>query len=169
MSLWLPCRSPTVIARLASPRYAVLRQARVLPVLSYRTLPYGPLITRYYSSPPPQDHSRSASSTVKTDQPTAEPKTPPTPPGKEVAIPQPALPARVWSKVKHEAQHYWHGSKLLVSEVRISARLQWKLLHGDALTRRERRQVSCNSKHCVSSNAYLLYSHLAEAHYTRPP
>ncbi|KAF8415933.1 LETM1-like protein-domain-containing protein [Boletus edulis BED1] len=46
-----------------------------------------------------------------------------------------------WKKVKHEAQHYWHGSKLLVSEVRISARLQWKILHGESLTRRERRQL----------------------------
>jgi LETM1 and EF-hand domain-containing protein 1 len=48
---------------------------------------------------------------------------------------------RVWKKVKHEAAHYWHGSKLLVSEVRISARLQWKILHGESLTRRERRQL----------------------------
>ncbi|KAF8447460.1 LETM1-like protein-domain-containing protein [Boletus edulis BED1] len=31
--------------------------------------------------------------------------------------------------------------KLLVSEVRISARLQWKILHGESLTRRERRQL----------------------------
>lgn len=51
------------------------------------------------------------------------------------------LSTRVWKKVKHEAQHYWHGSKLLVSEVRISARLQWKILHGEILTRRERRQL----------------------------
>ena len=51
------------------------------------------------------------------------------------------LATRVWKKVKHEAQHYWHGSKLLAAEVRISSRLQWKLLHGESLTRRERRQV----------------------------
>ncbi|KAI6005467.1 LETM1-like protein-domain-containing protein [Pisolithus albus] len=51
------------------------------------------------------------------------------------------LLTRAWKKVKHEAQHYWHGSKLLVSEVRISARLQWKILHGESLTRRERRQL----------------------------
>jgi LETM1 and EF-hand domain-containing protein 1, mitochondrial len=48
----------------------------------------------------------------------------------------------VWKKVKHEAQHYWHGSKLLVSEVRIASRLQLKILRGGNLTRRERRQVS---------------------------
>lgn len=67
--------------------------------------------------------------------------------------PKPSLPAakqqlkeplgtRIWKKVKHEAQHYWHGSKLLVSEVRISSKLQWKILHGEGLTRRERRQAS---------------------------
>ncbi|KAG5654508.1 hypothetical protein H0H81_001149 [Sphagnurus paluster] len=48
---------------------------------------------------------------------------------------------RVWKKVKHELQHYWHGTKLLVSEVRISSRLQWKILQGETLTRRERRQL----------------------------
>ncbi|KAH9063824.1 LETM1-domain-containing protein [Lactarius deliciosus] len=44
------------------------------------------------------------------------------------------------SKIKHEAQHYWHGSKLLATEVRISTRLQRKILQGETLTRRERRQ-----------------------------
>lgn len=64
----------------------------------------------------------------------------PSPPAPK-SDPKEPLSTRVWSKVKHEAQHYWHGSKLLAKEVRISARLQWKLLHGESLTRRERRQV----------------------------
>lgn len=62
-----------------------------------------------------------------------------------VAPKEDLLGARIWKKVKHEAAHYWNGSKLLVSEVKISARLQWKLLHGETLTRRERRQVSISS------------------------
>lgn len=62
--------------------------------------------------------------------------------------PKEPLGTRIWKKVKHEAQHYWHGSKLLVSEVRISSKLQWKILHGEGLTRRERRQVSL-SQNCV--------------------
>ncbi|KAF8959033.1 LETM1-like protein-domain-containing protein [Flammula alnicola] len=62
------------------------------------------------------------------------------PPAPKEPAPAP-LATRVWKKVKHEAQHYWHGSKLLVSEVRISSRLQWKILQGDTLTRRERRQL----------------------------
>jgi len=52
-----------------------------------------------------------------------------------------SLPQRVWKSIKEGAIHYWHGSKLLVSEVRISSRLQTKLLKGGSLTRRERRQV----------------------------
>lgn len=51
------------------------------------------------------------------------------------------LATRAWAKVKHEAAHYWNGSKLLVAEVRISSRLLLKLMRGGNLTRRENRQV----------------------------
>ncbi|PBK96788.1 LETM1-domain-containing protein [Armillaria gallica] len=106
-----------------------------------------PLLARSYSHilrihPPvfPRVYLRAAApssrlrfqSTKSPDQPAVKPS----PPVKAA----PLLP-RVWKKVKHEAAHYWHGSKLLVSEVRISARLQWKILHGEVLTRRERRQL----------------------------
>jgi LETM1 and EF-hand domain-containing protein 1 len=64
----------------------------------------------------------------------------PSPPAPSSALKLP-MSTRVWTKVKHEAAHYWHGSKLLVAEVKISSRLQWKLLHGETLTRRERRQL----------------------------
>ena len=63
-----------------------------------------------------------------------------TPTTQDIVV-KPPLLTRAWNKVKHEAAHYWHGSKLLVSEVRISSRLQWKILQGETLTRRERRQV----------------------------
>jgi len=77
------------------------------------------------------------------------------------------LPTRVWKKVKHEAQHYWHGSKLLVSDVRIASKLQWKILHGDALTRRERRQVSvCIVTHPIHFAPIFI---LAQTNHTRPP
>ncbi|OCH83617.1 LETM1-domain-containing protein [Obba rivulosa] len=79
------------------------------------------------------DGSRNASTAPET----SEPKPSPPAPATESA----PLAARVWKKVKHEAQHYWHGTKLLYSEVRISSRLLWKILHGDNLTRRERRQL----------------------------
>ncbi|KAG8863085.1 hypothetical protein FRB96_009265 [Tulasnella sp. 330] len=51
------------------------------------------------------------------------------------------LSTRVWKKVKEEAAHYYHGSKLLASEVSISWRLLLKLMRGANLTRRETRQL----------------------------
>lgn len=66
--------------------------------------------------------------------------------GKEVAKkdtkPKGTMPQRVWATVKKEAAHYWAGTKLLGQEIKISAKLQWKVLNGSTLTRRERRQVS---------------------------
>ncbi|KAI9475986.1 MAG: LETM1-like protein-domain-containing protein [Benjaminiella poitrasii] len=47
----------------------------------------------------------------------------------------------IWQKIKDEAIHYWHGTKLLGLEVRISSTLTWKLLNGGKLTRRELRQL----------------------------
>jgi LETM1 and EF-hand domain-containing protein 1 len=37
--------------------------------------------------------------------------------------------------------HYWHGTKLLGTEIKISTKLANRLLHGSKLTRREQRQV----------------------------
>lgn len=49
---------------------------------------------------------------------------------------------RIWVSIKKEASHYWHGTKLLGKEIRISARIQGRLLAGKKLTRREHRQAS---------------------------
>ena len=59
----------------------------------------------------------------------------------EAAKPKGPLMTRVWAKVKEEALHYWHGSKLLGKEVRISWRLLRRLMLGYSLTRREKRQL----------------------------
>ncbi|EGG00307.1 uncharacterized protein MELLADRAFT_79269, partial [Melampsora larici-populina 98AG31] len=48
---------------------------------------------------------------------------------------------KIWVKVKTEASHYWHGTKLLGKEIRLSAKYQMKLLRGKKLTRREKRQL----------------------------
>lgn len=48
---------------------------------------------------------------------------------------------RVWAVVKREALHYWHGTRLLGKEIRISSRLLRRLIAGKKLTRREHRQV----------------------------
>jgi LETM1 and EF-hand domain-containing protein 1 len=44
-------------------------------------------------------------------------------------------------KVKREVQHYWDGTKLLATEVKISSRLALKMAAGYELTRREHRQL----------------------------
>ncbi|GAA98194.1 uncharacterized protein L969DRAFT_45822 [Mixia osmundae IAM 14324] len=60
---------------------------------------------------------------------------------KAVDKPKAPLMTRIWTKVKTEASHYWHGTKLLGKEIAISARLQKRLLQGHKLTRREKRQL----------------------------
>jgi hypothetical protein len=47
----------------------------------------------------------------------------------------------IWEKIKHEAVHYWQGTKLLGAEVKISSRLLVKLVRGNSLSRKEMRQV----------------------------
>lgn len=47
----------------------------------------------------------------------------------------------IWEKVKHEAQHYWDGTKLLGYEVKVSTKLVAKMVAGYELTRRENRQL----------------------------
>lgn len=44
-------------------------------------------------------------------------------------------------KIKKEAQHYWDGTKLLATEVKISTRLALRMAAGYELTRRENRQL----------------------------
>ncbi|KAI9374763.1 LETM1-like protein-domain-containing protein [Aspergillus egyptiacus] len=44
-------------------------------------------------------------------------------------------------KIKKEVQHYWDGTKLLATEVRISSRLALKMAAGYELSRREHRQL----------------------------
>ncbi|XXH05530.1 hypothetical protein Hte_011960 [Hypoxylon texense] len=44
-------------------------------------------------------------------------------------------------KIKHEIQHYWDGTKLLATEVKISSKLALKMAAGYELTRRENRQL----------------------------
>lgn len=141
MSVWLPRRSPTLLARnVVLARQFQRAPTPVLPrILLHRALNTSSESRNASTS---SHTTNNPTSTAGTDGPTAEPKNPPPPsPPKEISTQQAPLATRVWKKVKHEAQHYWHGTKLLVSEVRISARLQWKLLHGETLTRRERRQL----------------------------
>ncbi|PYI01008.1 MRS7 family protein [Aspergillus sclerotiicarbonarius CBS 121057] len=47
----------------------------------------------------------------------------------------------IGQKIKKEVQHYWDGTKLLATEVRISSRLALKMAAGYELSRREHRQL----------------------------
>ncbi|KAF9116138.1 hypothetical protein BGX27_004721 [Mortierella sp. AM989] len=47
----------------------------------------------------------------------------------------------LWERFKNEMVHYWHGTKLLGKEIKISTKLAGRLLKGNKLTRREQRQL----------------------------
>ncbi|KAG1711791.1 hypothetical protein DVH05_009034 [Phytophthora capsici] len=49
--------------------------------------------------------------------------------------------AKMKGKVKHELDHYWLGTKLLYADVSTSTRILRRLLKGNALSRRERKQL----------------------------
>jgi len=59
-------------------------------------------------------------------------------------------------KIKKEAQHYWDGTKLLATEVKISSRLALKMAAGYELSRREHRQVRSNSSILLESHMLIL-------------
>jgi len=48
----------------------------------------------------------------------------------------------LWQTTKHEAHHYWVGTKLLGYEMRIASRHAWKAARGKTLSRRERAQLT---------------------------
>ena len=52
-------------------------------------------------------------------------------------------------KVKKEILHYWDGTKLLATEIRISSKLALKMAAGYELSRREHRQVCVLTEYCL--------------------
>ncbi len=71
-------------------------------------------------------------SELATERQGAEEKTEPKKEEKKLSLGQ---------KIKREVQHYWDGTKLLATEVKISSRLALKMAAGYELTRRESRQL----------------------------
>ncbi|CAG8489535.1 9974_t:CDS:2 [Diversispora eburnea] len=53
------------------------------------------------------------------------------------------------TRIKDELIHYWHGTKLLGLEIKISTKLLYKLLKGQKLTRREFRQLKRTTQDLV--------------------
>ncbi|TBU46975.1 LETM1-domain-containing protein [Dichomitus squalens] len=144
MSVWLPRAPPSVLLRTCSRHPHLLVSVRTYAATSQQSrLPLHPLYSQHAPlfSQKLLDESRRglhSSSSQQEASPSTASESKPLPPAPKDDAP---LAKRVWKKVKHEVQHYWSGTKLLAAEVRISSRLQWKLLHGESLTRRERRQL----------------------------
>jgi LETM1 and EF-hand domain-containing protein 1, mitochondrial len=127
MSLWLLCPSSAVVTRTFNRHHHVF-YPRLISTINRQSNQQSRLaFVRPQSTKSVTTEGNANDSKPSPPVPPTEPKAP--------------LSTRIWAKVKHEAAHYWHGSKLLATEVRISSRLQWKLLHGETLTRRERRQL----------------------------
>lgn len=156
MSIWLPLRTRSLISPiLRTSNYnslvsttatgALRRNAHIL-VRSSRTKPQVPghLITsRHASTSSPSNEPKSTASSAEpksTDVATSENLSSSSVPSKATEPQQPFM-TRAWAKIKHEANHYWDGTKLLGKETKISWRLLRRLLRGKQLTRRERRQV----------------------------
>jgi LETM1 and EF-hand domain-containing protein 1, mitochondrial len=150
MSLWFPRRPPIALVR-ARRQHLLALTYHSLPPFVFQTTISGFPITPRISPRRWQSSNSTTSDTTTVSNNLNDSK--PSPPAPKDDTP---LRARIWKKIKHEAAHYWNGTKLLVSEVRISARLQWKILHGEDLTRRERRQASVS----ILSRFPIIYSNL---------
>ena len=59
------------------------------------------------------------------------------PPVQERAV----LKKSLYHRIVDELKHYYNGFRLLGIDIKIAGRMVWRLLHGQLLTRRERRRV----------------------------
>lgn len=158
--------APVPLATLAALRTTRPQLLQLVPLASVRYVSTQPQESSLspHSYPPPLQPQATAANRINLTEPAIgpPPPLPPTPQGSlppkvtdlaashEKAVekedekkkPTGPLPARVWASVKKEAAHYWAGTKLLGQEIKISGKLQWKVLNGGTLTRRERRQVN---------------------------
>jgi LETM1-like protein len=50
-------------------------------------------------------------------------------------------PHDTWQMVKHEAHHYWVGTKLLWIDIKLTTGVLYRVLKGHGMTRRERNQL----------------------------
>ncbi|KAL7981374.1 hypothetical protein Chor_002270 [Crotalus horridus] len=77
-----------------------------------------------------QDKPRPEPSPVRTDH------APASPPGKATET----LRRSLWQRIVDELRHYYNGFHLLWIDTKVAVRMVWRLLHGQVLTRRERRR-----------------------------
>ncbi|ODV58784.1 LETM1/MDM38 family protein [Ascoidea rubescens DSM 1968] len=63
----------------------------------------------------------------------------------------------IWQKIKHEANHYWDGTKLLGLEIKISSKLLIKSLAGYELNRREMKQLSRTTNDLIRVVPFMMF------------
>ncbi|KAM9742922.1 LETM1 domain-containing protein LETM2, mitochondrial isoform 2-T4 [Menidia menidia] len=82
-------------------------------------------------------------SAVAASQP--PPPSAPTPPPAAAAVPpvqeRAIVKKSVYHRIVDELKHYYNGFRLLGIDIKIAGRMVWRLLHGQLLTRRERRRL----------------------------
>ncbi|MEQ2246432.1 hypothetical protein ILYODFUR_038393, partial [Ilyodon furcidens] len=85
----------------------------------------------------------------KDSAPDSQPPSAPTPTSAVAAAAPAAIPPvqeraivkkSLYQKIVDELKHYYNGFRLLGIDTKIAGRMVWRLLHGQVLTRRERRR-----------------------------
>lgn len=61
---------------------------------------------------------------------------------------EPVARRTIRQRVLDEVRHYYHGFRLLWIDTTIAGRMLWRVLNGNALSRRERRQVRAAGVRC---------------------
>lgn len=98
------------------------------------------------TTPPPTQESTSG---IKKNSHTPQSDPPPAPatasttgtPGVAPALERAVVKKSLYQRVVDELKHYYNGFRLLGIDIKIAGRMVWRLLHGQVLTRRERRRV----------------------------
>lgn len=67
----------------------------------------------------------------------------------------------IGQRVIDEVKHYYHGFRLLWIDTTIAVRMMWRILNGNTLSRRERRQVEAytakfKSRHFYFCDIYII-------------
>uniref|UniRef100_A0A8C5N3G2 Leucine zipper and EF-hand containing transmembrane protein 2 n=1 Tax=Leptobrachium leishanense TaxID=445787 RepID=A0A8C5N3G2_9ANUR len=68
-------------------------------------------------------------------------KPPPEPPSLDVEKSPQVVRKSLGQRVMDEIKHFYHGFRLLWIDTTVAARMVWRLLHGQILSRRERRRL----------------------------
>ncbi|CAG08581.1 unnamed protein product, partial [Tetraodon nigroviridis] len=98
------------------------------------------------ATPPPTQESTSG---IKTDSDTPQSDPPPAPATASTTSTPAVAPVQeravikksLYQRVVDELKHYYNGFRLLGIDIKIAGRMVWRLLHGQVLTRRERRRL----------------------------